>query len=88
MNRGSRQKWNRCTTYRQSISMTRIIQVKTRTAVEGEGKSCKYKVKQQDLAIDSSKGERYIKLFLRFGVWMSERLKHKAAAFCEVPLRR
>lgn len=68
--------------------MTRIIQVKIRAAVEGEGKSCKYKVKQQDLAIDSSKGQIYIKLFLRFGVWMSERLKHEAAAFFEVPLRR
>lgn len=88
MKRSSRQKWNRWTTYRQSISMTRIIQVKTRAAVEGEGKSCKYKVKQQDLAIDSSKGQRYIKLFLRFGVLDVRKTETEAAAFFDVPLRR
>lgn len=61
--------------------MKRIIQVETRAAVEGEEKNYKYKVKQRDSAIDAtSKGQRYIKLSLRFGVWMSERPKLKAAA--------
>lgn len=52
----------------------KVIQVKTRAAVEGEKKSCKWKGKQQDLAVDAtSKGQRYIKLSPWFGVWMSEK---------------